>query len=144
MKNGAFKLPSLCEQNLAGGTGDIRGTYVYNSLPYYDSNSNNKAKGKLGKPGRDGPRENPDTSAYGSSRKNITALIECKTALTSATTCHKTSGFNCTYIDGHVRFLATSTSAWSIWTGNAFIPTYGTGWNTSSIGFWCWATFMDK
>jgi prepilin-type N-terminal cleavage/methylation domain-containing protein len=112
------------------------GTYVLNSLPYYNqvSGNDNLANGKLGYPGKIGGDYLPASQQV----PHITALLMCLSSQdtaqgTSDGACvaHNNLGVNVTYIDGHTAWMPISAKDWN-W--------LNTNWPNSSeadlVGHW--------
>ena len=132
--------------------GRYYGSYILNTLPYANS------KGRLGAPGMNGAFWGPDDAWYGSV-DHVTSLIQCTNQAVEGPTdgpygpelegyneglnCHQSNGMNCTYRDGHVRWLQTPESLWLRWLGR-YPYQWGNRTTRRGRGWWCWATYMDK
>jgi prepilin-type N-terminal cleavage/methylation domain-containing protein len=122
------------------GTGQNAGSYVLNTLPYYDPDPSDLARGKLGRPGRYGGEYVP---AY--AVPHITALIMCFSSQSDSGTgdgtavAHNNLGVNVTYIDGHTSFMPVSPQDWvwlnTYWPNNSEFDLCG-NWTS----FWLMAT----
>jgi prepilin-type N-terminal cleavage/methylation domain-containing protein/prepilin-type processing-associated H-X9-DG protein len=124
------------------------GTYVMNSLAYYDNNNGDSpAQGKLGFPGKLGGDYLPTSEQV----SHITALVMCFSSQTNnegtadgACFTHSGLGVNVTYVDGHTSWMALSPKDWAWLAG-----TSNGGWpdNSSELdlaghnnSFWVLAT----
>lgn len=126
---------------------DITGPYVMNTQPYYDPAPTNLSRGVLGEPGRDGAYWGPDNTWYG--RVNhITSLMQCFTGQFQQPYyeggSHQKLGMNCTYIDGHARWLPYDASDLTgRWLGADFWN-FGNSCTHTGAGWWPWATAKDR
>lgn len=129
--------------NIFNGTGAfIQGSYALNTVPYYSTHPSNRARGKIGKPGRDG-----GYWLAGNQVPNITAYIMCTSGIGSGSglkpsTAHERKGVNVTYIDGHVVYQPISATTWAnlMWY-DTFVNTAGDC--VGERGFWPWATQVE-
>ncbi len=129
---------AACETALETNSGEAWGTYVLNSLPFYEGDS--PSNGKIGLPGhKDG----------GYPITGITSLIQCwtggnllSTTWTLKLGAHKKRGFVSTFIAGEAEWLR--------WSPAGMFP-YNFGmqddWGNSEIrtqygGAWPWATWV--
>lgn len=147
-----FTLPELYEKMNRGDYAYIEGSYVLNTIPYYDMKDihaqvSNKSRGKIGKPGRDGGRNAP-----GPYVPHITAYIMCLSGVgtlhkdLAPTITHERKGVNVTYIDGHVVYQPISEATWNlfIYTNGPQGPFVSTGGDCNGMSrFWPWATYME-
>jgi prepilin-type processing-associated H-X9-DG protein len=133
----------MYDQVKAGGTPTISGSYCLNSNPYYRTPVNNRSKGKLGYSGCAGAYWNPDKNWYGS--VNITSLIHCNLRSLDKpdSGAHQDKGLNCTYYDGHVKWLPTPASTLVVWNGTSNAWTYGSACTQDGNGLWAWSSYMD-
>ncbi len=146
-----FELPEKYEAMVMGGYAYIEGSYVLNTIPYYDLGdsaavASNRSRGKIGKPGRNGGWHSP-----GPAVPHITAYIMCLSGIQlgaaghsdlGPTITHERKGVNVTYIDGHVAYLPIPDSVWrSLLYSNSFVSTGGD--NRGNRGFWPWASLME-
>ncbi len=149
-----WDLPKKYEDMIAGNYAYIEGSYVLNTIPYYDVSpgdaaNSNLARGKIGKPGRDGGRWLagnfvPHIRAYIMCLSTIGRLSDTNKDLMPTVT-HNRQGVNCTYLDGHVSYLPISRETWGYlaWTLGGK-PVVSTGGDCSGMrGFWPWATQME-
>lgn len=142
-----FDLPELYDKLMNGEYAFISGSYVLNTYPYYSSDTSNRARGKIGKPGRSGGWWNPP----GPPVPHITAYIMCLSGVQrgssvhngySATITHERKGVNVTYIDGHVVYQPIPESVWiSFLWSNSHVSTAGDC--NGTRGFWPWASLME-
>ena len=74
--------------------------------------------------------------------EHVTSLIQCEFGGRFGAA-HADEGFNCAYIDGHVKWLDVPASVRDILMNNFAIGTYGNTCDYAGKGFWPWATYMD-
>jgi prepilin-type N-terminal cleavage/methylation domain-containing protein/prepilin-type processing-associated H-X9-DG protein len=147
-KDDVFRFKEMYDTIKAGTVKTTSGAYCLNSQAYYETSSyypGNRSKGKLGFSGfPGGARNDPDKSWYG--YVAITSLIHCNLRKLDDPNdgAHQDKGFNCTYYDGHVKWLPTPPSTLAVWSGNSAISTYGSSYTTSGNGYWPWSSYMDK
>jgi len=123
--------------------------YILNTCPYYNSASASNGAGRFG----DGGRNGGWSDSFYPVVPAITSLIQCyngtshgefgySSFLDPLHSAHQNQGLNCTYIDGHVRWLPTTATLWS-----RFSSTFQTYANyeadRADQGFWPWATYAD-
>lgn len=132
--NGEFVLPELYRKITVDGQQlTVSGTYAYNSTPYYvDGSSPSPADGQFGMPGCRGAYWEPDKSAYGPVGQ-MTSYIACDSILS-----HKLKGINCTYMDGHTRWIDIPSE------DHEMLGVYHTSYcSYAGKGYWPYATAMD-
>ncbi len=134
--NNVWTLPQDCADAVSNPTGtSFSGGYIINTAPYYT----NGGRGKFGAPGGGGAYWEPDKSWYGV-QKNITSLIQCYDKNMNFEGTHMSKGFNCTYFDGHAKWIPGRTAAmysrwgFSIYTNRDINP---------GKGYWSYATWYD-
>lgn len=137
-KDGKWQLRSL----LALANQDIYGPYSTNTSIYYSSDVSNPAKGRFGSPGRSGAWSNPDKGVYGQIG-NLTSLIMCYNPGVTSTTTHNGKGVNCSYYDGHAKWIVNSSQTKSMFLGTSS-DAYGSAWLGADRGWWPYATAADK
>jgi hypothetical protein len=98
-------------------TGQMAGSYVLNTLPYYNPDPSDRAQGKWGYPGMSGGTGDPSAPPsvqFGSQ----TALLMCLSSQIGGGTgngpayTHNQLGVNVTYIDGHTSWMPLSPQDW--------------------------------
>jgi prepilin-type N-terminal cleavage/methylation domain-containing protein/prepilin-type processing-associated H-X9-DG protein len=117
------------------------GTYVLNTLPYYNPDPSDEANGKLGWPGMMGGRFLPASQQV----PHMTALIMCLSSQSNSGTgdgiayAHNNMGVNVTYIDGHVSWMPVTAQDWN-WLNTNWLNSseYDLGGNWNS--FWVLAS----
>ena len=142
----------LCRQGFEGSMpGDALGSYALNSAVYYSSASG--TDGRIGKPGRNGAIWEPDLSWCGP-LDHHTALIECcsygysKEEITGWSgnyefIAHDNTGFNCTYVTGHGKWVETPEDYWLAHNNDLYWH-YGMRSPSFGAGFWCWGTWKEN
>ncbi len=108
-----------------------QGSYVLNTVPYYDvfsdaARQTNKSKGHFGKPGRNG-----GWNAPGPAIPHHRAQIMCLSTQGQlgfgdeiySTVTHQRRGVNVTYIDGHVRWMDLSPTDWAFYSYSGIAST---------------------
>jgi prepilin-type N-terminal cleavage/methylation domain-containing protein len=146
---GEFQLPEQLQNSLDDPSirGDMYGSYVLNTVPYYIDTPSNLSRGHIGKPGRNGAFWNPDKSWYGPV-DHITSLIQCldmgihTDEGRAGVGAHKQEGANSTYIDGHAAFVPVG-PGWH----DRFLTGKGYDVGSYSIraghGLWPYASYVD-
>ncbi len=146
-----WHLPEWYQQNEdylkgVGSATTINGPYSFNSLPYYDSPAN----GKMGRPGR-----NAGWHDFYGGVDQVTSLIMCTSSLDSwpghpdrrmGGNAHRTEGMNCSFYDGHVRYIATPPDLWNIYRVSQpqGVPISGASLTWIYADFWAYATYKDR
>jgi prepilin-type processing-associated H-X9-DG protein len=150
-RTGEFRLPEILQASLDDPSirGDMNGSYIMNTDPYYADTPTNISRGRLGRPGRNGAFFDPDVNWYGPV-EHITSLIQCfdpgittyYALHTAGGPSHKFQGVNCTYIDGHVRFLDTDLDYHQECIARRRdVGNNGIG---AGEGMWPYATYLDQ
>jgi len=141
-----FRLSEMYYACLAAGRNNQRysmfGAYVYNTFPYQSESPwypgyPAEARGRFGELGCSGGYWDPDLSWYGGV-EHVTSLIQCDSWVG-----HNMAGFNCAYIDGHVKWLDTPPDVRNRWIGAGGMYNYGNRCDYAGKGWWPWATYMD-
>jgi prepilin-type N-terminal cleavage/methylation domain-containing protein/prepilin-type processing-associated H-X9-DG protein len=142
-----FRLSEMYYACLDAGTDgrwySMHGAYVYNTFPYQSTSPwypghPAEARGRFGELGCAGGYWEPDASWYGGV-EHVTSLIQCYSWVA-----HDLAGFNCAYIDGHVKWLDTPASVRDRWIGAGGMYVYGNRCNYAGKGWWPWATYMEN
>jgi prepilin-type N-terminal cleavage/methylation domain-containing protein/prepilin-type processing-associated H-X9-DG protein len=118
--NGGFSLtPDYYQYNgdvtqmWNGQYGENYGSYVLNTLPYYNGDISNEAKGRMGRPGKKGGDYLPPAQQVAHATALIMCLTSQSTTQSGLSVAHAGKGVNCTYIDGHTAYVPLSQSDWA-------------------------------
>lgn len=140
-QNGTWKFPAkLAEARASTNRVSFFGPYVMNTVRFYLG----PGRGRVPGDAEQGPYWVPDTTGYaGGQQRPMTSLLMCRSSTVSAVGSHDGRGLNCTYLDGHVRWLRGDPGVWNPWVGTSS-GTYGNVLDYIGRGWWPWATFMDS
>ncbi len=136
--NNVWNLPQLYANAFSSpGTTEFTGCYVLNSRPFY------RVKGRFGEKGDPGAYWDPDKSAYGQIPA-ITAFMACFDGYYMSRKCtHGGYGINCTYYDGHVRWVPRTSLMYSLYYGTAY-DNYANAACDSGKGYWPYCSWYDN
>ncbi len=154
--NGAFILPqAVAKSTQANGSidpnqvwinaGTNQGSYVLDTVPYYQPDATNLSKGRINQPGRNGGFWSPG-GAY--AVPHITALIQCLSTWAyvnpqPATVTHEMAGVNTAYIDGHVQWTPLTPDVWQVFNSLGF-PASNAGEMGGRYTFFPYATLLAQ
>lgn len=148
---GNFQLPKMLADSLANPSirGDMQGSYVLNSVHFYEAAPGNRSKGKLGIPGRNGAFWAPDSAWYGQVAA-VTSLTQCWDPgywttgyVFNPVGGHMKKGLNTTYMDGHVRWLVVGREEHQRWWTSLGYDE-GSHSTRAGRGVWPYATYLDR